>query len=52
MQYKCENCRRRFEFDDFIEFCPYCGSPVETEEMEYAHLEYHQASCDFGSMQS
>ncbi len=21
MQYKCENCRRRFEFDDFIEFC-------------------------------
>lgn len=25
MQYKCENCRRRFEFDDIIEFCPYCG---------------------------
>lgn len=25
MQFKCENCRRQFEFDDFIEFCPYCG---------------------------
>ena len=25
MQYKCENCRRLFEFDDYIEFCPYCG---------------------------
>ena len=29
MQYKCENCRRRFEFDDFIEFCPYCGKMLD-----------------------
>lgn len=28
MQYKCENCRRLFEFDDFIEFCPYCGKAL------------------------
>lgn len=27
-------------------------SKVQTEEMEYAPLEYHQASFDFGSMQS
>ena len=27
MQYKCENCRRKFEFWDEIEFCPYCGKP-------------------------
>ena len=25
LQFKCDNCRRRFEFDDFIEFCPFCG---------------------------
>lgn len=25
MQYKCENCRRKFVFDDDIDFCPYCG---------------------------
>ena len=25
MQYKCKSCRRRFDFEDFIEFCPYCG---------------------------
>lgn len=30
MQYKCENCRRRFEFDDFIEFCPYCGKMLDS----------------------
>lgn len=29
MQYKCENCRRRFEFDDAIEFCPYCGKALD-----------------------
>lgn len=28
MQYKCENCRRMFEFDDYIEFCPYCGKAL------------------------
>lgn len=28
MQYKCENCRRTFEFDDYIEFCPYCGKAL------------------------
>jgi hypothetical protein len=25
LQYNCENCRRHFSFDDYIEFCPYCG---------------------------
>lgn len=25
MQYRCENCRRKFVFDDEIDFCPYCG---------------------------
>jgi len=29
LQYKCENCRRKFEFWDEIEFCPYCGKPFE-----------------------
>lgn len=29
MQYKCENCRRWFEFDDFVEFCPYCGEMLD-----------------------
>lgn len=29
MQYKCENCRRLFEFGDFIEFCPYCGKMLD-----------------------
>jgi hypothetical protein len=30
LQYKCENCRRKFEFWDEIEFCPYCGKPFAT----------------------
>lgn len=30
MQYKCENCRRRFEFGDIIEFCPYCGKQFDS----------------------
>lgn len=29
MKYKCENCRRQFEFDDVIEFCPYCGKQLD-----------------------
>lgn len=29
MLYRCDNCRRHFEFDDFIEFCPYCGKAFE-----------------------
>lgn len=29
MQYKCESCRRLFEFDDLIEFCPYCGKMLD-----------------------
>lgn len=28
MLYKCGNCRRKFHFDDEIEFCPYCGKPL------------------------
>ena len=28
MQFKCENCKRLFEFDDFISFCPYCGNKL------------------------
>lgn len=32
MQYKCDNCRRRFEFDDYIEFCPYCGKTLDGTE--------------------
>lgn len=29
MHYKCDNCRRQFEFDDYIEFCPYCGKSLD-----------------------
>ncbi len=29
MQYNCVNCRRHFAFDDFIEFCPYCGKALD-----------------------
>lgn len=29
MHYKCDNCRRQFEFDDYIEFCPYCGKTLD-----------------------
>ena len=31
MFYKCNNCRRVFEFDDQIEFCPYCGRTLDGE---------------------
>lgn len=32
MLYKCEYCRRKFNFDDEIEFCPYCGKPLSHPE--------------------
>ena len=35
MQYKCENCRRKFQFDDEIEFCPYCGKNLENSSVGY-----------------
>ena len=29
MLYECNNCRREFEFNDIIEYCPYCGKALE-----------------------
>lgn len=29
MHYKCDSCGRQFEFDDYIEFCPYCGKSLD-----------------------
>lgn len=28
MQYRCENCRKEFEFPERIAFCPFCGSTL------------------------
>ena len=34
MQYKCEKCQHIFEFDDHINFCPYCGKTFEETATE------------------
>ena len=36
MRYKCENCRRKFQFDDEIEFCPYCGKNLDNPSVGYS----------------
>lgn len=33
MQFRCANCKRIFEFEDFIDFCPYCGNELSASAL-------------------